>query len=165
MTPIQRRDFGFLLIHNKYYQRVVAAAGLAVVASGYFLCAFRRLAGIAAWHCDDERQCARRSHQVNDAAPGNPLSVELSDKQLASVKVEPVGEREFAIEKESVGSIDFNARPWGPGARGRSAASLSRRLGLADRCRSQGGCLPTKHVRLRRCPSAQRLPSRSRRYG
>ena len=41
-------------------------------------------------------------------ATGNPLSVELSDKQLASVKVEPAGEREFPIEKESVGSIDFN---------------------------------------------------------
>jgi cobalt-zinc-cadmium efflux system membrane fusion protein len=34
--------------------------------------------------------------------------VELSDKQLTSVKVEPVGEREFPVEKESVGSIDFN---------------------------------------------------------
>src|SRR5262249_60214222 len=29
--------------------------------------------------------------------------------QLASVKVGPVGEREFPIEKQSVGSIDFNA--------------------------------------------------------
>jgi cobalt-zinc-cadmium efflux system membrane fusion protein len=35
-------------------------------------------------------------------------SVELSDSQLASVKVEPVAEREFPIEKEAVGSIDFN---------------------------------------------------------
>src|SRR5258708_5085237 len=35
-------------------------------------------------------------------------SVELSDSQLASVKVEPIGEREFPVEKESVGSIDFN---------------------------------------------------------
>jgi cobalt-zinc-cadmium efflux system membrane fusion protein len=34
--------------------------------------------------------------------------VELSDSQLASVKVEPVAEREFPIEKEAVGSIDFN---------------------------------------------------------
>jgi membrane fusion protein, heavy metal efflux system len=44
-------------------------------------------------------------------APGDPLaanSVNLSDSQLASVKVEPVGEREFLIEKEAVGSIDFN---------------------------------------------------------
>ena len=35
-------------------------------------------------------------------------SVELSDSQLASVKVEPAGERVFAIEKSAVGSIDFN---------------------------------------------------------
>ena len=32
----------------------------------------------------------------------------LSDSQLVSVKVEPVGEREFPIEKQAVGSIDFN---------------------------------------------------------
>ena len=38
-----------------------------------------------------------------------PDTVDLSDSQLASVKVEPVGEREFPIEKQSVGSIDFNA--------------------------------------------------------
>src|SRR5262249_12094068 len=35
-------------------------------------------------------------------------SVELSDTQLASVKVEPAGEREFPMGKEAVGSIDFN---------------------------------------------------------
>jgi cobalt-zinc-cadmium efflux system membrane fusion protein len=34
--------------------------------------------------------------------------VDLSDSQLASVKVEPVGEREFPAEKDAVGSIDFN---------------------------------------------------------
>jgi membrane fusion protein, heavy metal efflux system len=36
------------------------------------------------------------------------LSVELNDKQLASVKVEPVGEYVFPVERASVGSIDFN---------------------------------------------------------
>jgi membrane fusion protein, heavy metal efflux system len=36
------------------------------------------------------------------------LSVELNDNQLASVKVEPVGEYVFPVEKASVGSIDFN---------------------------------------------------------
>src|SRR5262249_15223884 len=41
-------------------------------------------------------------------ATGTPPTVNLSDSQLRSVKVEPVGEREFPIEKESVGSIDFN---------------------------------------------------------
>src|SRR5262245_29493705 len=35
-------------------------------------------------------------------------SVDLSDSQLASVRVEPVAEREFPTEKRSVGSIDFN---------------------------------------------------------
>ena len=35
-------------------------------------------------------------------------SVDLSDSQLTSVKVEPVGEREFPLEKEAIGSIDFN---------------------------------------------------------
>jgi cobalt-zinc-cadmium efflux system membrane fusion protein len=35
-------------------------------------------------------------------------SIELSDTQLKSVKVETVGERDFPIEKTSVGSIDFN---------------------------------------------------------
>jgi membrane fusion protein, heavy metal efflux system len=44
----------------------------------------------------------------NTAAP-EPDSVDLSDSQLSSVKVGPVGEREFPIEKQSVGSIDFNA--------------------------------------------------------
>ena len=41
-----------------------------------------------------------------DARAAN--SVNLSDSQLASVKVEPVGEREFPIEKQAVGSVDFN---------------------------------------------------------
>ncbi len=35
-------------------------------------------------------------------------SVDLSDSQLAAVKVEPVAERPFPIEKEAIGSIDFN---------------------------------------------------------
>jgi cobalt-zinc-cadmium efflux system membrane fusion protein len=35
-------------------------------------------------------------------------SVDLSDSQLASVKVAPVEEREFPIEREAVGSVDFN---------------------------------------------------------
>ncbi|TMJ98826.1 MAG: efflux RND transporter periplasmic adaptor subunit [Alphaproteobacteria bacterium] len=39
---------------------------------------------------------------------GSPPTVNLTDSQLGSVKVEPASEREFAIEKESVGSIDFN---------------------------------------------------------
>ena len=46
-----------------------------------------------------------------NASAGDPVtaqSVAISESQLASVKVEPVGERLFPIEKEAVGSIDFN---------------------------------------------------------
>ena len=35
-------------------------------------------------------------------------SVDLSDSQFDAVKVEPVEDREFPIEKEAIGSIDFN---------------------------------------------------------
>lgn len=40
--------------------------------------------------------------------PGDAFSLNLSASQLASVKVEPVEEHEFPVEKEAVGSIDFN---------------------------------------------------------
>jgi membrane fusion protein, heavy metal efflux system len=42
------------------------------------------------------------------AGAHGPDNLELSDSQLASVKVEPVELREFPVEKEAVGSIDFN---------------------------------------------------------
>ena len=46
------------------------------------------------------------------AAPGaavvNPFTLDLTDSQLAAVKVEPVEVRVFHVEKEAVGSIDFN---------------------------------------------------------
>src|SRR6516164_6036702 len=35
-------------------------------------------------------------------------TVDLSDSQLASVKVEPIEEHDFPAEKEAIGSIDFN---------------------------------------------------------
>ena len=42
------------------------------------------------------------------AAARNKDSVDLSDSQLASVKVAPVEDREFPVEKQAVGSIDFD---------------------------------------------------------
>ena len=42
------------------------------------------------------------------AASRHPNSIDLSDSQLALIKVGPVEEREFPIEKEAVGSIQFN---------------------------------------------------------
>jgi cobalt-zinc-cadmium efflux system membrane fusion protein len=43
-----------------------------------------------------------------NATSRDPDSVDLSDSQLASVKVEPVEEREFPVEKDAIGSIGFN---------------------------------------------------------
>lgn len=43
-----------------------------------------------------------------NAPPRDPDSLDLSDSQLTAVKVAPVQEREFPVEKEAVGSIDFN---------------------------------------------------------
>ncbi len=40
--------------------------------------------------------------------PRDPNSVDLSGEQLASVKVQTIEEREFPVEKQAVGSIDFN---------------------------------------------------------
>jgi membrane fusion protein, heavy metal efflux system len=48
-------------------------------------------------------QVGTRSETTTDS-----VSVNLSDSQLASVKVAPVSEREFPVEKQAVGSIDFN---------------------------------------------------------
>src|ERR1051326_5202394 len=45
----------------------------------------------------------RRPPQQRD-----PDSIDLSDAQLTSVKVEPVEARDFPVEKEAIGSIDFN---------------------------------------------------------
>jgi membrane fusion protein, heavy metal efflux system len=42
------------------------------------------------------------------AATQKPNTLELSDSQLKFVKVAPVGERQFPVEKEAVGSIDFD---------------------------------------------------------
>jgi len=54
---------------------------------------------------------AADSAQPSNASAGDPLTaktVALSETQLASIKVEPAGERLFPVEKEAVGSIDFN---------------------------------------------------------
>jgi len=54
---------------------------------------------------------ARGADSTSTSGAGEPAprdSIELSNTQLASVKVEPAGERVFAIEKSAVGSIDFN---------------------------------------------------------
>jgi membrane fusion protein, heavy metal efflux system len=53
------------------------------------------------------RAAAEQGNTSSAPAPARD-SVDLSDSQLASVKVEPVEDREFPVEKEAVGSIDFD---------------------------------------------------------
>src|SRR6204780_4603999 len=52
---------------------------------------------------------------ARNAAFRDQDGVDLSDSQLASVKVEPVEEREFPVEKDAIGSIGFNEDMTGQG--------------------------------------------------
>src|SRR6266851_3383305 len=62
--------------------------------------------GVPATGCN--RGSGRRSPPTPRGPARDPDSVDLSDSQLASVKVEPVAEREFPTEKQAVGNIGFN---------------------------------------------------------
>ena len=59
-----------------------------------------------------ELGAATRANAELNPASNTPAqakdAVELSDSQLASVKVEPVEDHDFPVEKEAVGSIDFD---------------------------------------------------------
>jgi membrane fusion protein, heavy metal efflux system len=54
---------------------------------------------------------ANAAAETSNASAGDPATantVAISETQLASIKVEPAAERLFPVEKEAVGSIDFN---------------------------------------------------------
>jgi cobalt-zinc-cadmium efflux system membrane fusion protein len=73
------------------------------------------LVGVVYWvsHSGEKPKASIGGRSANvattDAAvdPG-PNSIDLSDSQLSAVKVEAVGMRDFPVEKEAVGSINFN---------------------------------------------------------
>ncbi len=73
-------------------------------------------AAYGAWRWSEgtkhEASAATRANaEVSKTAPApapTKDTVDLSDSQLASVKVEPIEDRDFPQEKEAVGSIDFN---------------------------------------------------------
>jgi cobalt-zinc-cadmium efflux system membrane fusion protein len=59
-------------------------------------------------HADGQAGRERAANQpVIDGKPETPV-VDLSEKQAASLKIGPLGWREFAILKTAVGAIDFN---------------------------------------------------------
>jgi hypothetical protein len=81
-----------------------AAITLLIVAGGYLLLQSgeRQNSGLNAGTTQANAQ-GPPTTQTGTAAGGDSPSLNLSDSQLASVKVEPAAEREFPIEKESVG--------------------------------------------------------------
>jgi membrane fusion protein, heavy metal efflux system len=85
---------------NSRLSAAVAAALLAVVGVVYW-----------SWHSGGSNS-GLGATTANADAPNLPVhsddSVDLSDTQLDAVKVEPVEERDFPIEKDAIGSIDFN---------------------------------------------------------
>ena len=64
------------------------------------------------WHTGEKAEPAIGASTADADVPGaaahQPDSVDLSDSQLTAVKVEPIGEHDFPVEKEAVGSINFN---------------------------------------------------------
>ncbi len=84
---------------NSRLSAAVAAALFAIVAVVYWT-----------WPSGDGAKSVTTASKaaVPSAAAPDPDSVDLSDLQLEAVKVAPVEERDFPVEKEAVGSIDFN---------------------------------------------------------
>lgn len=81
----------------------VVIAGLAVAAAAYLFWLFD--------NSSTSELSTTSAHAEGSSAPGNAgdaNTLNLTDLQLASVKVEAVEAREFPVEKEAVGSIDFN---------------------------------------------------------
>ncbi|HXW48498.1 MAG TPA: efflux RND transporter periplasmic adaptor subunit [Xanthobacteraceae bacterium] len=86
---------------NSRLSAVVAVALIALVGVVYW-----------GWHSTEKARPALGTNSADTDVPtastGQPDTVDLSDSQLTAVKVEPVTERDFPVEKEAVGSINFN---------------------------------------------------------
>jgi len=85
----------------------VILAGIAVAASVYIFLQFAD-----EWNFPSALSTINANAQaptkIPSAGSGDAFSLDLTDSQLAAVKVEAVQEHEFPVEKEAVGSIDFN---------------------------------------------------------
>jgi cobalt-zinc-cadmium efflux system membrane fusion protein len=81
--------------------RVAIVAFIVIAAAAY-----------GAWRWYDGTKPAgaatQASTEANKTAAATKDALDLSDLQLASVKVEPLEERDFPDEKEAIGSIDFD---------------------------------------------------------
>jgi membrane fusion protein, heavy metal efflux system len=90
-------------------RHLVSAGAIAVIAIGSYVAGrYGALSGAAITPVSvAQSQPSPNPAPVSDAAPTEP-ALELTDKQLASIKVGPVGEHVFPLQKEAVGSIDFD---------------------------------------------------------
>jgi membrane fusion protein, heavy metal efflux system len=98
---------GFSMAIEKRTSTVAAVAvtAMLIAAGGYFLDSGSNAGlGAAATQANAEGTPSGQSGGGSD----NPPTIDLTDSQLASVNVAPVEERQFPIEKEAVGSINFN---------------------------------------------------------
>jgi len=86
------------------WERRTRGAAAAVVAAALVLGAY------AAWRSgsSDAAEATAPQPELQAAIDPKDQSVRLTDSQLEGIKVEPASERDFPIEKEAVGSIDFN---------------------------------------------------------
>jgi membrane fusion protein, heavy metal efflux system len=100
MTPAKRRKMAGAAL-------AVAVLGLAAAAYTFFLSDDGPGSGFEARATSAYAQGAPASAPASGDS-SDRASLNLSDTQLAAVKVEPVEEREFPVEKQAVGSIDFN---------------------------------------------------------
>ena len=89
----------------------VAAVALASFAGGAYFAThiedFRGAARVTANAAGTDTDASSSSNRAAPAAPGDQ-SVEVSEKDVALLKPELIGERSFRVEKTAVGSIDFN---------------------------------------------------------
>jgi cobalt-zinc-cadmium efflux system membrane fusion protein len=96
--------FGLAVTVRNVVRRGIVAGTLLVFAGGYFLLQF----GDGLDSGVNAEITLANTQTSSPASKDDGLSVDLSNSQLAAVKVEPAGEREFPVEKQAVGSIDFN---------------------------------------------------------
>jgi len=86
----------------------VAFTAMLIAAGGYFLSQSDNGSNSGLSAAATQANAEGTPSEPSGGGSGNPPTIDLTDSQLASVKVEPVEERQFPIEKEAVGSINFN---------------------------------------------------------
>jgi len=86
----------------------VAAAAMLVATGVYFLFQSDNGSNVGLGAAATQADAEGTPSGPSGGGSGNPPTVDLTDSQLASVKVAPVEERQFPMEKEAIGSINFN---------------------------------------------------------